>query len=741
MSADPVAFAETSKNYRLLDEALPTVEKTFQESAWVADSMSKPFNTDDLYEKRGDYTIYEEMKTDDQVSVALQLKKDLVLGGGWEIVSEDPSSDEARDYLETSLMQDVERPFDEMLEEILTAYEFGFSITEKIFQRVDSGLITLKELKTRHPGSWLIHTDERGNITSLDQQASNKPVNIDLSTVIHYVNKPSFQNPYGNSDLRSAYAAWFVKQQIIRYYSIFLEKYASPTPIAKYDKNAPKQAVTDIFEAIKKFQSKTALAVPKDIEVEFLDAKGDGQVYIKGINLFNMFIGRSLLIPDLLGFQGSETSGGSFSLGKEQIDIFINHIARRKRIIERIVNLDIIRPIVVSNFGLLEPMPYWRLKPVKEENSIEFAKLFIESVKGKLYEPSDEEINHFRSIIQFPEGEVIRPEPAPVPGTMPGQDGEMPEGDEPALDEENFAQEGTLNDTKHEKNPFNPPYGVVKPKSRAVHSSPYGPPSGSYYKRTDFKEAQGIMQRTISQIGNETSALMKTIFGDFAEQIRRKGIIQNQNIEKLDELKLKNLGQMNAILKTNLKNTYRSGRAQAKGEIFKVDFRAPLDDETFLEVLDQEIFQYIKDWDYKVRQGARIELINALKDGRPLSSVLDAIETEGLSNAEVSIERFARTKATEVLNKGRLEFFNKSNAVSAYQYSAILDDRTTPICSGLDGKIFNKGDEPVPPLHFNCRSLLIPITVFEDFKVTEEIKGQSVQSFIDENIGEGFSVK
>jgi NAD+--asparagine ADP-ribosyltransferase len=100
-----------------------------------------------------------------------------------------------------------------------------------------------------------------------------------------------------------------------------------------------------------------------------------------------------------------------------------------------------------------------------------------------------------------------------------------------------------------------------------------------------------------------------------------------------------------------------------------------------------------------------------------------------------------RTKHTEVLNKGRLEFFENSGMVSGYQYSAIMDDQTSDICRGLHGKKFKVGEEPIPPMHFNCRSILIPITKFEDFKPSKTVGKIPIQDFIDENVGTGFAVK
>ena len=65
-------------------------ERTVKESAEDPDSFEKPYNPDDVYRSKGDYTVYESMMKDDQVDAAIQLKKDLVLGSGFEITgSED----------------------------------------------------------------------------------------------------------------------------------------------------------------------------------------------------------------------------------------------------------------------------------------------------------------------------------------------------------------------------------------------------------------------------------------------------------------------------------------------------------------------------------------------------------------------------------------------------------------------------------------------------------------------------
>ena len=55
------------------------------------------------------------------------------------------------------------------------------------------------------------------------------------------------------------------------------------------------------------------------------------------------------------------------------------------------------------------------------------------------------------------------------------------------------------------------------------------------------------------------------------------------------------------------------------------------------------------------------------------------------------------------------------------RYVAVLDSRTTLRCAGLDGQIFTAGEGPQPPIHYNCRSIRIPIIRPQD--VTQQFDG------------------
>ncbi len=84
------------------------------------------------------------------------------------------------------------------------------------------------------------------------------------------------------------------------------------------------------------------------------------------------------------------------------------------------------------------------------------------------------------------------------------------------------------------------------------------------------------------------------------------------------------------------------------------------------------------------------------------------------------LDTLARTNLYEAMNEARFAEFTDpalGDFVVAMEYSAILDDRTTEICEALNGKVYaadsDEWDNIRPPNHYNCRSVLIPITAID----------------------------
>ena len=99
-------------------------------------------------------------------------------------------------------------------------------------------------------------------------------------------------------------------------------------------------------------------------------------------------------------------------------------------------------------------------------------------------------------------------------------------------------------------------------------------------------------------------------------------------------------------------------------------------------------------------------------DRERLGTVNQQIQQGGLVTARANnqIRAIVRSSITQVNDAAMTEVaLANPDATKRYRYTAVLDSRTSPICRSLDGKIYNWGEGPAPPLHFNCRSMRVPL--------------------------------
>lgn len=79
--------------------------------------------------------------------------------------------------------------------------------------------------------------------------------------------------------------------------------------------------------------------------------------------------------------------------------------------------------------------------------------------------------------------------------------------------------------------------------------------------------------------------------------------------------------------------------------------------------------------------------------------------------AKSRAEAIVRTDGTNIINNATVKRYQEAG-LKNYQFLAHIDDRTTKICTGLNGKTFKISDYTpgtnAPPMHVNCRSTIIP---------------------------------
>ena len=128
---------------------------------------------------------------------------------------------------------------------------------------------------------------------------------------------------------------------------------------------------------------------------------------------------------------------------------------------------------------------------------------------------------------------------------------------------------------------------------------------------------------------------------------------------------------------------------------------------------------FVKNWSQ-----TRINQVNGVirkgfKEGQTLSQMTQAIRgtrannfKDGLTNLQTrQAQAVIRTAVQHVSATARLTTWEKNkDIIVAYKWRATLDGRTTQQCRSLDGREFEMGKGPMPPIHINCRSTFVFVT-------------------------------
>jgi SPP1 gp7 family putative phage head morphogenesis protein len=109
----------------------------------------------------------------------------------------------------------------------------------------------------------------------------------------------------------------------------------------------------------------------------------------------------------------------------------------------------------------------------------------------------------------------------------------------------------------------------------------------------------------------------------------------------------------------------------------------------------------------------RPDLISTLEQGYAEGEGIPALTRrvrETWDMNRIRAVRFARTFTTEVYNQAHYNRYQDSSVVNGTQFSAHRDSRTSAQCRMLNMTIWALNDPAIqrPPLHFSCRSRLLP---------------------------------
>lgn len=670
-----------------------------------------PYNPALLVRTKG-FRIYDDIRRDEQVKAALAFKKHAVVSGGWTVNPPEDSDDtEMTEFVKQNLKM-LQGTIEDSLIEILTGLDYGFSVTERVYIQ-EGERIVLKALKTRKPHHIEFKQDEFGNVTGIEQEGPAGPIDLPPQKFVLWANSEEFQNPYGISDLNSAYRPWWHKDKAYRWLGMMLERFGIPPLFLMYNPNSfTATSLNDLKTVLSRLQGATSGLLPRKSEgdIEPWIPEVGQQVenaFIPALDKYDTDISRAILMPGLLGLSPDQISG-SLARGRVSFDMFMLVVDKlRQEMEESVMNEQVVRQLVDLNWDTQE-YPVFKLLPITDDVRLDLLEAWAKLVDSETVTPTIEDEDHIRNILEFPERQ---------------EDSELPQDEDDP--DEGIDGDDNIEDVEEEEREIlasgNDEIKEYREKNQ-------------FEKRVNFQEAG-----TLLAARDFTQELVEILRGSKAvltTKFTASGVTTT-TIRKLQFLPGKT--KIDKSFNTNLVDAQQQGIRDLRTEVGKVaNFQNEqdpgellVDAAKFIRTNAGEKSKILQD---KILDEVRIALLQGVKQGegtRALIARLDDVFLpyigdptrlrDGLPVSPSNTETIARTETTNAYNSGRLVSSRQEDIdqfMQGMMYSAILDERTTQVCNCLDEKIFRLDDTSLdaltPSNHFNCRSVLVPITVGDE---------------------------
>lgn len=205
----------------------------------------------ELRGRKGAATFREMYDSDSICGAIIFAVSQLMRNAEWMVAEADetPESEEAKEFVEGVLFEDMDAPWSDVIDEISSMFVYGFAPLEIVWKirdgrdnpdltrrsKFDDGKVGIRSLALRAQTSvsrW-IFDPETNELAGLWQQPlTGHEIPIPIERLLLFRTTRQKNNPEGRSILRTAYRSWFYKKRIEEFEAIGIERDLAGMPIA-----------------------------------------------------------------------------------------------------------------------------------------------------------------------------------------------------------------------------------------------------------------------------------------------------------------------------------------------------------------------------------------------------------------------------------------------------------------------------------------------------------------------------
>ncbi len=724
-------------------------------------------------------TVEEMRRGDGAVRAVLNAIKSPILSTEWNVFSYDttPKGEEIRLFVEQNIFN-MRRSWREFLRESLAYLDFGHYAFELIFE-IRDGMIHLVDLEPRIPASiqnWEIK-GPNGKcypgitqwLRTMDSTTGGKTVlEIPMEKLLVLTNEMEGDDITGQSVLRAGYIHWKNKNVFYKISGIAMDRYGVGFPVVNMPADGygeAEKALAEEMAANIRSSEKGYAVLPPGFELKIVTPDGNpmGDAMDKLIEHHNRMIMMATLSQFLaLGSDGT----GSMALSRDHSSFFLQHVEDKAHYFAAQFTEQVIKRLVILNFGEQEWYPELKFIPLGDENLKEAADtLNVLSMAGllksqdvaiqqyvrqrfKLPELTDEQVAD-EEAEEETEDEATDPEEDTSKTTAPAT---------PAAGADVKIQQQGLNGAQvaailqviesiksgvmpveNAKSvlqvafPFLTPDVVDEIVNGLKVDAPAAALKEILVSKPSFLAEQPLRftrkltqqeQRANMKMLNEQFNALETDLEDelstvtgaeidrYADAVKKK--LDAGDIAGIAGPSLMLVGSSKKAFDKVVKEAFEQGKKTASNELGVTRPSTPMKN---INVMKMDIDDYARMYVYSLEQSAKDIAKNLAVSDASTAAVASAIRTNVKNDAAKMINNISGMAVGQYMNRGRnIVFQTNLMKIKSFQRSEVLDLATCETCLALDGRVVGPTDPmaQMDIVHTHCRGLWVPIYEADD---------------------------
>jgi phage gp29-like protein len=321
-----------------------------------------------LWEKgAGDLELWEELLTDDQVQATTQQRFSSVVACETEVR---PGGTSEIDIKAAEFIQEQIKgiDWDNTTQKMLYGIYYGFSIGECLWMHDGTGMVCFddsqdgKGIKVRNRRRFKFDAEMKPRLLTVTNLLEGEVLPPRKFWGMS-VGADNDDEPYGKGLAHWAYWPVFFKRNDVKFWLTFLEKFGSPTAIAKYDPGTPKADQDKLLKAAAEIMSRAAVKMPKTAVIELLEASRSGTADYQALHAaMDKAIAKIVLSQTM-----TTEDGSSRSQAQVHQDVAQRVIKADADIISQTFNRSVVRWLVDWNFPGAAYPEVWRQTELRSD--------------------------------------------------------------------------------------------------------------------------------------------------------------------------------------------------------------------------------------------------------------------------------------------------------------------------------------------------------------------------------------